>query len=63
MNHAPKVIIPPVLHFAIFYSIDITDNAALILEVQLTPQSVGSVTYYIPVVLIDVDNEVEAQEG
>ena len=57
------MIIPPVVHFAFFYSIDITDNAALILEVQLTPQSAGSVTYYVPVVLMDVDNEVEAQEG
>ena len=42
---------------------DRRDNAALILEVQLTPQSAGSVTYYVPVVLMDVDNEVEAQEG
>lgn len=36
-------------------SLDISDNAALVLHVQLNPQESGSLTFYVPVILMEVD--------
>jgi hypothetical protein len=37
------------------FSLDISDNAALVLHLQLHPQESGSLTFYVPVILMEVD--------
>ena len=38
---------------------DVTENAALVLHLQLNPQEAGSLTFYVPVILMDLDEERE----
>jgi hypothetical protein len=47
------------IHFYILTLIftDITENAALVLHVQLNPESAGNVTFYVPVILMDIEDE------
>lgn len=40
-----------------FIITDITENAALVLHVQLNPESAGNVTFYVPVILMDIEDE------
>lgn len=42
-----------------YFFVDITENAALVLHVQLHPENAGSVTFYVPVILMDVEEEEE----
>jgi hypothetical protein len=37
------------------FSLDISDNAALVLHLHLHPQESGSLTFYVPVILMEVD--------
>ena len=37
-----------------FFIVDIVDNEALVLNVTLSPHEAGTVTFYVPVVMMNV---------
>ena len=48
------------LQFRLFLLLDIADNEALVLNVILSPHEAGTVTFYVPVVIM---NAWEAEDG
>jgi hypothetical protein len=40
-------------------SIDVTDNAAFVVHAQLGPEEAGSLTYYVPVIVMDAEEDGE----
>ena len=40
-------------------SVDVTDNAAFVVHAQLGPEEAGSLTYYVPVIVMDAEEDGE----